>query len=67
MIIVLSGFTAEFQEAKDIALKITVLVGTLILIIASILTFLLAKSITRPIVEISESMLEVKNGNLKIE
>jgi methyl-accepting chemotaxis protein len=67
MIVVLSGYTAEFQGAKNLALRITVFVGVIILILASILTFLLAKSITNPIVEISEAMTEVKNGNLILE
>lgn len=67
MIIVLSGYPAEFQGAKNIALQITVFVGAIILLIASALTFLLAKSITKPITELSEAIAEVKGGNLKIE
>lgn len=67
MIIALSGYTAEFQGAKNRALQITVYVGILILIIASIITYFVSKSITKPIVKISESMTEVKDGNLKIE
>jgi methyl-accepting chemotaxis protein len=67
MIIALSGFTSEFQEAKDIALQVTVFVGIVILLIASVITYFLSKSITKPIVAISESMTQVKNGNLRID
>lgn len=65
-IIALSGYTSEFQGAKDKALQITVFVGIFILIIASLIAYLLSKSITKPIVKISEAMTEVKNGNLRI-
>lgn len=67
MIIILSGYTNEFQEAKNVALRITVLVGIVVLIAASILVFLLANKLTKPITEISRSMEEVKKGNLNIE
>lgn len=67
MVIALSGYTAEFQGAKTRALEITVFVGIFILITASVITYFLSKSITKPIVKISESMSEVKAGNLTVE
>lgn len=67
MLIVLSGITSEFQGASHKAITVLLGVGLSMLLIATLITFLLSKKITTPIVKLSKAMNEVKEGNLATE
>jgi methyl-accepting chemotaxis protein len=67
MVIVLSGADAEFQGASQKALFVLISVGLLMLIIASVMTVLLTRKMTNPIIGLSKAMKEVSEGNLALE
>ena len=67
MLIVLSGVTSEFQGASHKAIIVLLAVGLTMLLVASIITLLLSKKITTPIVKLSKAMNDVKEGNLTTE
>jgi methyl-accepting chemotaxis protein len=66
MIISLSGNYNEFTNAKDKAMLVLFGVGAAVLLLALVLTYILARRITKPIEMISSSMENVKNGMLNI-
>jgi methyl-accepting chemotaxis protein len=67
MLIVLSGISSEFEGASNKAIIVLLSVGLSMLLIATIITLLLSKKITSPIVKLSRAMNEVKEGNLATE
>jgi len=67
MLIVLSGVTSEFQGASHKAIIVLLGVGLTMLLLSTIITLLLSKKITTPIVKLSKAMNEVKEGNLATE
>lgn len=66
MVIVLSGVDVEFQGASQKALFVLISVGLLMLIVASAMTIILTRKMTKPIIGLSKAMKEVSEGNLAI-
>lgn len=67
MIIALSGNYNEFTQAKDKAMTVLLTVGIITLLASSILIYVIAKKITKPIEVLSDSMEQLRNGNLNIK
>ena len=67
MYIVLSGNVEDFNATQKKAMIVVFGVGSIILILASILTFIVSRRISRPIQQINNAMREVRNGNLQLE
>jgi methyl-accepting chemotaxis protein len=67
MIIALSGNYNEFTQAKDRAMTVLFTVGLIILLASSILIYVIAKRIIKPIESLSHSMERLRNGDLNTE
>lgn len=67
MFIVLDGLYGDFNSAQKKAMQVLFTVGTLILIISSLIVLYFSKRYTKPIVNIVKSMEQVEKGNLSID
>lgn len=67
MVIALSGNYNEFTQAKDRAMSALLTIGIITLLASSAVIYVIARTITKPIELLSNSMEHVRNGNLNID
>lgn len=67
MFIALSGNSSDFLSAQKKALSVLLGVGLVILVLSSLIVYMAAKRIMKPITQIAKAMNEVENGHLNID
>lgn len=67
LFVILSGNTEEFTAAQDNAVLVLVGVGSLILLLAAVVGYIVSKKHAKPIEQIAAAMEKVEQGNLNME